>query len=214
MKTSNFWLMAAIFAAMLMGCTNNSSKQPEVRQTIEVKAKALTSTTQASTTVFSDNDIVSYNGATGEIVFANTPQGKAYEILSHYNKGNLEFYLDGELLFKLNCIVSDIQSNIINEPLLRFELSYNSGGDNNDDNPTDSASQQQTPLYTAADGGSNDTPKWFIENGYPMGKTINGKRGNASTIDEQERDENAKKIMAGFLRFIEALKAKGKYIEQ
>ena len=47
-----------------------------------------------------------------------------------------------------------------------------------------------------------------------MGKTINGKRGNASTIDEQERDENAKKIMAGFLRFIEVLKAKGKYIEQ
>lgn len=212
MKPSNFRLMAAIFAAMLMGCANNS-KQPEVRQTIEVKAKALTSTTQASTTVFSDNDIVSYNGATGEIVFANTPQGKAYEILSHYNKGDLEFYLDGELLFKLNCIVSDIQSNIINEPLLRFELSYNSGGDNNDDNPTDSASQQQTPLYTAADSGSNDTPKWFIEDGYPMGKTINGKRNNA-TIDEQERDENAKKIMAGFLRFIEALKAKGKYIEQ
>ena len=114
----------------------------------------------------------------------------------------------------MNCIVSDIQSNIINEPLLRFELSYNSGGDNNDDNPTDSASQQQVPMYTAADGGSNDTPKWFIEDGYPMGKTINGKRGNASTIDEQERDENAKKIMAGFLRFIEALKAKGKYIEQ
>lgn len=113
MKPSNFRLMAAIFAAMLMGCANNS-KQPEVRQTIEVKAKALTSTTQASTTVFSDNDIVSYNGATGEIVFANTPQGKAYEILSHYNKGDLEFYLDGELLFKLNCIVSDIQSNIIN----------------------------------------------------------------------------------------------------
>jgi hypothetical protein len=212
MKPSNFRLMAAIFAAMLMGCANNS-KQPEVRQTIEVKAKALTSTTQASTTVFSDNDIVSYNGATGEIVFANTPQGKAYEILSHYNKGDLEFYLDGELLFKLNCIVSDIQSNIINEPLLRFELSYNSGGDNNDDNPTDSASQQQTPLYTAADSGSNDTPKWFIEDGYPMGKTINGKRNNA-TIDEQERDENAKKIMAGFLRFIEVLKAKGKYIEQ
>ena len=126
----------------------------------------------------------------------------------------MEFYLDGELLFKLNCIVSDIQSNIINEPLLRFELSYNSGGDNNDDNPTDSASQQQVPMYTAADGSSNDTPKWFIEDGYPMGKTINGKRGNASTIDEQERDENAKKIMAGFLRFIEALKAKGKYIEQ
>ncbi len=213
MKPSNFRLMAAIFAAMLMGCANNS-KQPEVRQTIEVKAKALTSTTQASTTVFSDNDIVSYNGATGEIVFANTPQGKAYEILSHYNKGDLEFYLDGEPLFKLNCIVSDIQSNIINEPLLRFELSYNSDGDNNDDNPTDSASQQQVPMYTAADGSSNDTPKWFIEDGYPMGKTINGKRGNASTIDEQERDENAKKIMAGFLRFIEALKAKGKYIEQ
>lgn len=126
----------------------------------------------------------------------------------------MEFYLDGELLFKLNCIVSDIQSNIINEPLLRFELSYNSGEDNNDDNPTDSASQQQVPMYTAADGGSNDTPKWFIEDGYPMGKTINGKRGNASTIDEQERDENAKKIMAGFLRFIEVLKAKGKYIEQ
>ena len=149
-----------------------------------------------------------------EIVFANTPQGKAYEILSHYNKGDLEFYLDGELLFKLNCIVSDIQSNIINEPLLRFELSYNSGGDNNDDNPTDFASQQQVPMYTAADGSSNDTPKWFIKDGYPIGKTINGKKGNASTIDEQERDENAKKIMAGFLRFIEALKAKGKYIEQ
>lgn len=212
MKTYNFLLMLAVCATLCVACDRNS-EQLEIKMKLDVKAKSPSGATQVSTVVFTGDEIASYNGTTGEIVFANTPQGTVYEVLNNYNNGVLEFYLNGELLFELTNRVGEHQSDVYNAPILRYGLenvdnggSSNDGGGNNDN---DSTAQRVSESYGSP---TNAELKWFIEDGYPQGKTINSTNRGSSGW-EQERNANAQAIAEGFNRFIDALKAEGKYIE-
>ncbi len=212
MKTYNFLLMLAVCATLCVACDKNS-EQLEVKMKFDVKAKSPSNSAQVSTVIFTGDEIVSYNGTTGEIVFANTPQGEVYEVLNNYNNGVLEFYLNGGLLFELKNRVGEHQSDVYNAPILRYgtENVDNGGGssDGGGNNDNDTTAQRASESYRSP---ANAELKWFIEDGYPNGKTINSTNRGSSGW-EQERNANAQAVAEGFNRFIEALKAEGKYIE-
>ncbi len=122
MKTIKFITAMLLSVCLFVGC-NSENENVKAFSRIEVKAQpeqAATSETQAAKTVFTGDDIVSYNGKTGEIIliFKNTENPLA--VLRHFND-KLEFYRNETFLFSLKSkIVSDIESAVYNEPVLHY----------------------------------------------------------------------------------------------
>ena len=129
MKTIKFITAMLLCVGLFIGC-NNESENVKALSQIEVKAQpkqAAASETQIAENtasdaelVFTGDDIVSYNGKTGEIIliFNNTENPLA--VLRHFND-KLEFYKNETFLFSLKSkIVSDIESAVYNEPVLHY----------------------------------------------------------------------------------------------
>lgn len=211
MKKQNFFMaLVVLFATLLIGC---DPVQPVENLTIKVKVLSASqegSESSVPTVLFSGDEIVSYNVATGEIVFANTPTGEPYQILSQYCNGNLEFYLGDELLFVLQNRVSEIQSDVYDHPVLRYSYDTGNNGDDNGGNTEPNDSTDMAPAYTPASGA---TPHhWFIEDGYPFGNPLTATTESTS-VYTSDRQANASAIMENFTRFVQALRAAGKVIE-
>lgn len=76
--------------------------------------QAATSETQVSETVFTSDDIVSYNGKTGEIQFKQ-------DVFSQKNPNVLDFYVNEQFLFSLYYrVILDTNSALYNVPLLHY----------------------------------------------------------------------------------------------
>lgn len=212
MKKQNFFMvLVVLFATLLIGC---DTVQPVENLTVKVKVLSASqgdSESSVPTVLFSGDEIVSYNVATGEIVFANTPTGEPYQILSQYCNGNLEFYLGDELLFVLQNRVSDIQSDVYDHPVLRY--SYNTGdngGDNGGGNTDPNDSTAMAPAYTPANAAT--AHHWFIEDGYPFGNPLTA-TANPERTCSAERQASTEAVRGNFTRFVQALRVAGKVIE-
>ncbi|MGB4415524.1 MAG: hypothetical protein WBI53_11685 [Paludibacter sp.] len=129
MKTIKFITAMLLSGCLFIGC-NNENENVKALSKIEVKAQpeqaAAGETQVAENTspdteiVFTGDEIVSYNGKTGEIIliFKNTENPLA--VLRHFND-KLEFYRNETFLFSLKSkIVSDIESAVYNEPVLHY----------------------------------------------------------------------------------------------
>ncbi|MCE5331852.1 MAG: hypothetical protein LLF95_06905, partial [Bacteroidales bacterium] len=185
---TNFITAMLLSGCLFIGCNNKNENLKALSQ-IEVKAQpkqAATSETQAAKTVFTGDDIVSYNGKTGEIQFKQN-------VLSQKNQdppdtdGSLDFYVKDQFLFSLYYrIISSIDNGFYSVPLI-----YHSFLDDKYD-------------------------KYYIVDGYPWGITIDesarARTVQAGSV-EQIRKANAEKILSGWRLFVDELKKEGKYIE-
>ncbi|MGB4577257.1 MAG: hypothetical protein WBI06_10190, partial [Paludibacter sp.] len=162
---------------------------------IEVKAQpeqAATSETQAAKTVFTGDDIVSYNGKTGEIQFKQNVLSQKIQEPPDPD-GSMDFYVNGQFLFSLYYrIIFSADNALYNVPLLYYSL-----------------------LDDDVEGHKQKYQRYYILDGYPWGLPIddNSERtGQAASVAKERRD-NADKILSGWKQFVDELKKEGKYIE-
>ncbi len=178
---------------VLIACDKKEDSLILENSNIEIKAKILKSsvneksvTSSELETVLTIDDIVSYNGTTGEIIFkgVTTTGKKVYEVFENFSSmyDKLEFYKDNEFLFKIEGIVTDASSAMYNVPILFYDNGY----------------FEEEKRY-----------KFFILDGYGGGLPIS--KYEQSPLEE--RIENVEKILHGWNIFIECLKKEGKYIE-
>jgi len=119
MKTIKFITAMLLSVCLFIGC-NNESENVKSLSKIAVKVKpkqAATSETQVAETVFTSDDIVSYNGKTGEIQFKqNVFSQKSPDVL-------LDFYVNEQFLFSLYYkVILDTNSALYNVPLLHYSF--------------------------------------------------------------------------------------------
>jgi hypothetical protein len=193
MKTLRI-ITAILFACSFTGC-NNESEIIKTSPLIEVKARPinlqtdrndLIKATTVSEVVFTINDIESYNGKTGEIIFNNTGNNESFSSILNRFSERLNFYMDETLLFSLKSkIVTDIESAIYNEPILHYSI-LNGG------------------KYFISDGYP-----W----GLPVDDSTTTRTGQAAKVEEI-RKTNASKIEEGWSLFVDALKKENKYFEE
>ncbi len=172
---------------LFIGC-NNESENVKSLSKIAVKMKptqAATSETQVAETVFTSDDIVSYNGKTGEIQFKqNVLSQKIQEPIDP--DLSLDFYMNEQFLFSLYYrIILSTDNGVYNVPLLHHKFL------------------------------DDKNEKIYIVDGYPWGFPIddNSERtGQAASVAKERRD-NADKILSGWKQFVDELKKEGKYIE-
>ncbi len=188
-----YLFMAVLLCGVLSACDKKEDSLILEKSNIEIKAKPKTLkssvneksvTSSELETVFTIDDIVSYNGTTGEIIFKNVQENEEIPVFNEFG-GNLEFYKDGELLFNLKSrIVQDHESSMYNTPVL---------------------------YYSRYSDDFKVMGKWkfYIVDGYPWGLPIS--KYEQSRF--KERIENVEKILQGWNIFIECLKKEGKYIE-
>lgn len=173
---------------LFIGC-NNESENVKSLSKIAVKMKptqAATSETQVAETVFTSDDIVSYNGKTGEIQFKqNVLSQKIQEPIDP--DLSLDFYMNEQFLFSLYYrIILSTDNGVYNVPLLHHKFL----DDKNEKN--------------------------YIVDGYPWGITLDEStsvRTVQSGSLDQIRKANAEKILSGWKQFVDELKKEGKYIE-
>lgn len=96
MKSNYFKLAGLLLLTLLISCNNDEGEQLIVSSTIEVKAKPIATqakvnkmrATQNSTSnvavVFTGDEIVSYNGKTGEIILKNIEKENPLSVLNKY----------------------------------------------------------------------------------------------------------------------------------
>ncbi|MGC3977529.1 MAG: hypothetical protein QM751_04415 [Paludibacteraceae bacterium] len=192
MKTIKLFLSILSISLLFVNC---SSKEQIAEMTgIVVKAQPIAqqavkgntnTATESVNTVFTGDDIISYNEKTGEIIFKNyTAEKNLSTILQSFND-KLDFYLNGELLFSLKSkIVFDIDNAIYNEPVLH---------------------------YSTLDGDKyyiRDGYPW----GFPIDDSTSVRTDQAVSV-EQTRRVNAEKIMNAWNKLIDELKKEGKYVK-
>ncbi len=192
-----YLFITILLCSALIAC--DSKKDSLIVEKSNIEVKALPKTLKSSSvvakatqspeleTILTTDDIISYNGRTGEIIFKNiTKKGeKPYDVLgSFYNKydDNLEFYKDRELLFKLEGVVTDATSAMYNTPVL---------------------------YYNIGEFDKKNSYKFFILDGYGGGLPLSKYKQSKF----KERIANVEKILPGWNIFIESLKKEGKYIE-
>ncbi len=186
---SKMLLFVSLLSFMLISCSDNNEEKLETTSSnIEVKARPVNqqNSSEKEKIVFTENNILSYNAKTGEIIFKSIDSKESpLNVLKQFNE-KLDFYIDGKLAFSLKSkVVSDSESQIYNEPILHYT------------NVTGSKFYIQ------------DGYPW----GIPIDDNTTSRTGQAQTVDK-ERKENAEKILSGWLLFIDQLKKKNKYIEK
>ncbi len=192
-----YLFIAVLLCSALIACDKKEDSLVVEKSNIEIKAKPKTSkssinknsdtTSSELVTVLTGDEIVSYNGTTGEIIFKNvTTKGKKpYEVLhSFYDKydDKLEFYKDKEFLFKLKGIVTYVSSATYYTPVL---------------------------FYDHGEFDKKNRYKFFILDGYGGGLPLSKYKQSKF----KERIANVEKMLPGWNIFIECLKKEGKYIE-
>ncbi|MDA3880898.1 MAG: hypothetical protein PF436_10960 [Prolixibacteraceae bacterium] len=193
MKTFRIISVMLLFC-LFIGC-NKENENVKVPSFIEVKAQPIATQTvkseiQKATSVetevvFTSDEIVSYNGKTGEIIFQDSGNNESLSTVFKRFNENLEFYMDETLLFSLKSrIVTDIESAIYNEPILQYSILC---GDK----------------YYIRDGYP-----W----GLPLYDTTTVRTGQAASAEKVRRTK-ADKIQEGWKIFVDVLKEEGKYIE-
>ncbi len=194
MKTKKILLIVLLSFAFI-SCKDDNEGKPEMTSSIiEVKAQPIATQNSSEVApkstqqkvVFTENDIVSYNAKTGEIIFKSVNSEETpLDILKRFSE-KLDFYMDGKVIFSLKSrIVSDIESRIYNEPILH---------------------------YTNTEGSKfyiQDGYPW----GIPIDDNTTNRTGQGATVDK-ERKENVDKIISGWLLFTDRLKKANKYIEK
>lgn len=195
MKSNYFKLAGLLFITLFISCNNDVEEQPTTSSIIEIKAKPITTqakgnemratqkTTSNIAVVFTGDEIVSYNGKTGEIILKNIEKENPIDVLKKY-ENKLDFYKNGVLIFSLKKrIVSDIESAFYNEPILHY------------------SSIEDNKFYI------RDGYPW----GLPIDDVTTEREGQALLV-AKERKTNAEKILASWKQFVDELKKEGKYI--
>lgn len=126
MKTINFITAMLLSVCLFIGCNNENEEQLTKTSSITVKTSVSSkqavidqaknvSSTNTSDVVFTEEDIVSYNGKTGEIQFKqNVFSQKKPDVL-------LDFYVNDQFLFSLYYrVILDTNSALYNVPLLHY----------------------------------------------------------------------------------------------
>ncbi len=188
------FLYLVLLVALIVGCDNKDDNPIIGKSQIEIKSQIKTPkgamkqmSANQSKVVFTGDEIVSYNGTTGEIIFKNINSDEPVsetlsKILENFSD-KLEFYKNGKFLFKLKSkVVTDMENPMYHTPVLH---------------------------YNTVDFTTTDKGKFYIVDGYPWGLPIS--RYKESKNDE--RIENVEKILDGWNVFVETLKEEGKYIE-
>ncbi len=188
-----YLFITVLLCSTLIACDNKGDSLVLEKSNIEIKAKPKTlksSVYEKSVksselqTVFTGENIVSYNGKTGEIILKNVKENEKQPVFNKFG-GDLAFYKDGELLFKLKSgVVHDYENPMYNTPVL---------------------------YYSRYSDDFKVMGKWkfYIVDGYPNGLPINQFRNSKYN----ERVANVEKILKGWNVFVESLKKEGKYIE-
>lgn len=198
MKTKYFKLAGLLLLTLFISCNNDGDEGEKLiaSSTIEVKAKPIATqvkgkmrapqnTTSNVAVVFTGDEIVSYNGKTGEIILKNIEKENPIDVLKKY-ENKLDFYKNGVLLFSLKSkIVSDIESALYNEPILHY------------------SNIEGNKCYI------RDGYPW----GLPIDDVTTEREGQALTV-AKERKANAEKILEGWKQFVDELKKEGKYTEK
>lgn len=191
MKTIKKILTVLLFSSLIISCNNEEKNigtsgivvkaQPIAQQTVKSNTNTATENTGI---VFTGDDIVSYNGKTGEVIFKNSVADESPASILQRFSDKLDFYLNGELLFSLKSkIVLDIDNAMYNEPMLH---------------------------YSTLDGDKyyiRDGYPW----GFPVDDSTSLRTNQAASV-EQTRRANADKIMSAWRKLIDELKKEGKYI--
>ncbi|MFV0589870.1 MAG: hypothetical protein ACK5M7_00660 [Draconibacterium sp.] len=191
LSTLSVMLLLCLFA----GC-NKESENTELTSLIEVKALPIGTQnvtmlnpeikSAKTETVFTSDDIISYNGQTGEVILKNFDSNESISTrLTRFDE-NLNFYKDGVLLFTLKSkVVLDIESAIYNEPILHYSML---NGDK---------------CFI------RDGYPW----GFPIDDTFSVRTGQSVSLQDIRRT-NADKISEGWDIFINELKRENKYIDK
>ncbi len=120
--------LSLLLCGLLIACDNKEDNLILEKSNIEIKAKLRTLKSEVKeksvtssdlVTIFTSDDIVSYNSKTGEIILKNVKKGENPGDVYRKCEGKLEFYKEGELLFKLK-IILDINSAIYNIPIVNY----------------------------------------------------------------------------------------------
>ncbi len=190
MERIKYLFVAILLCGALIACDSKEDSLILKKSNIEIKAKLKTlksgekaGSSSELVTVFTGDNIVSYNGKTGEIILKDVKESDEQPIFKKFG-GKLEFYKAGELLFKLKSeVVTDYANPMYNTPVLYYSR-Y-------DDNKL------------------MDKWKFYIVDGYPWGLPISQYEQSKS----KERMENVEKMLSGWNIFVETLKKEGKYVE-